>query len=124
MSFYRSFIAAVAALGLATTVFAADTTSPTTDQTVVGTGTSTTQTATQTADTQSTTTQDKLNINTATVKELMKVKGLNSARAKAIIAYRKKHGNFTDLSDLQAVKGFKKLKQEQLKTIQDQLTTG
>lgn len=111
MSFYRTFIAAVAAMGLATAVMAADATTATTD-----TNTMATQEATQAT--------DKVNLNTATAKDLMKVEGLNAAKAKAIVSYRKKHGDFKTMDDLKMVKGFKKMKEDQLKTLQDKLTIG
>jgi len=114
MSFYRTFIAAVAAMGLATAVFAADeATTTTTDSTT------TTQSATN--ETPST---DKINVNTASAKELMKVKGLNASKAKAIVSYRKKHGDFKSLDDLKMVKGFKKMNDDNMKAIADQLTVG
>ena len=123
MSFYRSVVAAVAAMTLAGAVFADDAATTTTTDT-------TTQTATQPADqstdqaASTTADQTKVNVNTATAKELMKVKGLNAAKAKAIVSYRKKHGDFKSLDDLKMVKGFKKMKDEDMKEVQDQLTTG
>ena len=64
----------------------------------------------------------KINLNTATIKDLMRLKGLNRAKAKNILTYRTKHGGFKSLDDLKFVKGFKKIKMDQLKLIQDQLT--
>lgn len=64
---------------------------------------------------------EKLNLNTASAKELGKVKGLSKAKAKNIELHRKKNGNFKALDDLKLVKGFKKVKPETLKLIQDQL---
>lgn len=126
MSFYRTFIAAVAAFGLATSVFAADetTTSTTTDKTATQATAPATQTATTATDENASTNAmtDKVNINTASAKELMKVKGLNSAKAKAIVSYRKKHGDFKSTDDLKEVKGFKKMNEKTLKDIQDQVT--
>jgi competence protein ComEA len=137
MSMLRRLIVAVAAMGLATSVFAADenapsTTTTTTDTsaTAPATDTTTGPTADATKDSTTTTTttttasSDKLDINKATVKELMKVKGLNAAKAKAIVMYRKKHGEFKSTDDLKEVKGFKKLNDQKLQEIQDQLTTG
>jgi competence protein ComEA len=117
MSFYRALIAAVAAMVIALPVFAEDV-APATD------------TSAETATTQQTTTtttseeQTKVNLNKATVKELVKVKGLEKypAKAKAIVAYRKKHGDFKSTDDLAKVKGFTKMKPETLKAITDQLT--
>ncbi len=109
MSVYRLFIATVAAMSLATAVFAADQTTTTTGDT-----------ATQASDAQ----QAKVDINKATAKELMKVKGLNAAKARAIVAYRKKHGEFKSLDDLKEVKGFKKMNEQTMKAVQDRLTIG
>jgi len=55
---------------------------------------------------------DKVNINTASAKELQKVKGIGEKTAEAIVQYRKKHGKFSGVSDLVNVKGIgeKKLK--------------
>lgn len=64
----------------------------------------------------------KVNVNTATIKDLMRLKGLNRAKAKNILTYRQKHGDFKSLDDLKLVKGFKKMKSDQLKIVQDQLT--
>jgi competence protein ComEA len=47
----------------------------------------------------------KININTATIEELMSIKGIGEAKAKAIVEYRKKNGKFTDLAQLTNVKG-------------------
>jgi len=100
------------------------TTTPTSTDTTKSTATSndTTQgTSTQSTSTATTTTETKVNLNTATVKELVKVKGLNAAKAKAIVAFRKKHGDFKSISELNQVKGFKKMKDTDLKKITDQL---
>lgn len=47
----------------------------------------------------------QLNINTATVEQLMSLPGIGEAKAKAIIAFRKQHGNFVAIDDLTLVKG-------------------
>jgi competence protein ComEA len=115
--FYRSILAAVAAIALASPVFADDTTSTTTS--TGGTDTSMSQTSGQ----QGTgTEQGKIDLNKATTKQLMSVKGLNAAKARAIIAYRKKHGDFKSTDELSSVKGFKNLNADTMKSIQDQLT--
>jgi competence protein ComEA len=124
MSFYRTFIAAVAAMGLASVAFAADTnaTDAAKDPAAV-----TQPAATNTADAQQASDAaqaEKLNLNKASAKELAKVKGLNPNKAKAIVAYRKKHGDFKSVDDLKEVKGFKKLDEKTIKDIQDQLTIG
>lgn len=49
-----------------------------------------------------------VNINTAGVKTLKKVKGIGYRKAQAIVRYRKKHGNFKTINDLTKVKGFTK----------------
>lgn len=116
MSFYRKLITAVAAMGLAASVFAADeTTAPATTSTD---NTQATQTTSATAE------QGKVNVNTATAKELSKVTGLNKSKANAIVSYRKKHGDFKSLDELKEVKGFKKMDEESMKKLQDQLTIG
>ena len=123
MSFYRTLFAAVAAIALATPVFA--------DDTATGAQSSTDTAAMQASETSGGTQEGastsneqstKINLNTATAKELMKVKGLNASKARAIVSYRKKHGEFKSTDDLSSVKGFKKMKSSALKSIQDQLT--
>lgn len=109
----RTLMVAIAALGLATAALPEDATTATT-------ATTTTTTTTQTA----TTTQEKVNVNKATAKELEKVTGLNSSKAKAIVSYRKKHGDFKSLDELKSVKGFKRLDKKTMQEIQDQLTVG
>lgn len=130
MSFYRSVIVAVAAMGLTGAVLAddaattTDTSAPAASQPAdqsaapAAAPASTDQTAAAPAE------AAKVNVNTATAKDLMAVKGLNAAKAKAIVSYRKKHGDFKSLDDLKMVKGFKKMKDEDMKAIQDQLTVG
>lgn len=113
MSFYRSLIAAIAAIAIASPVFADDTMSTTGSQSTEATTTTTTASTEQTT---------KVDINAASVTDLVKVKGLSRAKAKAIVSYREKNGKFTSLDDLNNVKGFKKMKTEKLKEIQDQLT--
>lgn len=123
MSFYRTIIAAVAAMSLATAVLAADEST-----TAAPADASQASTAAQTSDTQAPAAQaadqTKVDLNKASVKDLMKVKGMTSAKAKAIVAYRKKHGDFKSTDDLKMVKGFKKMKDDQMKNLQDQLTVG
>lgn len=64
----------------------------------------------------------KVNLNEASAKELIKVKGLNAARVRAIVAYRKKHGGFKTTEELMNVKGFKRVKLTTRKAIEEQLT--
>jgi competence protein ComEA len=47
----------------------------------------------------------KLNVNTASARELAQVKGIGPSKAAAIVAYRRTHGNFSSLADLEKVKG-------------------
>ena len=50
-------------------------------------------------------TDKSININTADKNTLIKLPGIGSKTADAIIAYRKKHGNFKKRSDLKKIKG-------------------
>ncbi len=115
MSFYRSLLAAVAAMGLAGAVFADDATAT---QAQPAANANTAQAAPAMAE------QTKVDINKATAKDLAKVKGLDANKAKAIVAYRKKHGEFKSVDDLKMVKGFKRMKADHFQQIQDQLTVG
>ncbi len=47
----------------------------------------------------------KISINTATLEELMNIKGVGESKAKAIIAYRTEHGNFQKIEDIMQVSG-------------------
>ena len=47
-----------------------------------------------------------VNVNTAQQSELLRVKGLDKVKAKAIIEYRHKNGFYDSLADLQKVPGF------------------
>ena len=48
----------------------------------------------------------KVNLNTAGAKEIADIlKGVGTKKAEAIVAYRKKHGDFNKIEDLAAVKG-------------------
>ncbi len=48
---------------------------------------------------------EKININTATLEQLMSLKGIGDAKAEAIIEYREAHGPFECIDDLKNVKG-------------------
>lgn len=125
MSFYRAIIAVVAAFGLATAVLAEDMNSNTTQDPSMDNAqqqAAPAQSADNQAGSTTTTDQNKVNLNTATAKELMTVKGLNASKAKAIVKYRSKHGEFKSLDDLKQVKGFQKMKAKNLKNLQEQLT--
>lgn len=113
MSIYRTLLAMFAALVISSPVIAEETTEAT--QSTPGSA-MTTETTTMSV------TQTKVNLNKATAKDLLKVKGINAAKARAIVSYRKKNGNFMSVDDLSKVKNFKKLKPAMLKKIQDQLT--
>lgn len=54
---------------------------------------------------QTQTTHALVNINTADAAVLEKVVGLGPAKAKAIVSYREKHGNFKSIDDLSNVQG-------------------
>ena len=47
----------------------------------------------------------KVNINTATASELQTLNGIGEAKAKAIIEYREKNGNFEKIEDIKNVSG-------------------
>lgn len=47
----------------------------------------------------------KVNINTASAKELATLAGIGEAKAKAIVEYRKANGKFNNAKDLEKVKG-------------------
>lgn len=57
-----------------------------------------------------------VDINSATQSELEAVKGIGPAKAKAIIEYREKNGQFKSLEALGEVKGFGKASVAKLKT--------
>ena len=51
---------------------------------------------------------DKVNINTADVAELEKeLTGVTEELARAIVAYRQKHGDFKNIEDLELVEGIR-----------------
>ena len=57
-----------------------------------------------------------ININTATLEELKTIPGIGDARAKAIIEYRKKNGNFKSIEDIKNVNGIGNSLYEEIKT--------
>jgi competence ComEA-like helix-hairpin-helix protein len=46
---------------------------------------------------------DKVNINTASEQELMKLPDMNEARAKGIVSYRKSSGEFIQVDELELI---------------------
>ena len=48
-----------------------------------------------------------VDLNTATQEELMTLTGVGESKAKAIIVYRKEHGNFTKIEDIMNISGIK-----------------
>ncbi len=47
----------------------------------------------------------KININTASAKELLKLSQIGEKKAEAIVAYRDEHGPFAKIEDITKVKG-------------------
>lgn len=47
-----------------------------------------------------------INLNTATIADLSRIRGLGTRRASALVAYRSAHGLFTDVADVKKVPGF------------------
>ncbi len=58
---------------------------------------------------------ETVNINTATVKQLQKVTGIGKKTAVKIVAYREEYGAFERVDDLIKVKGIGKKKVEKMK---------
>lgn len=113
MSFYRNVMVAVAAICFSTSIFAAAEMNNNAAQNASGQ----TSSAVQASDAQ----HGKVNINTASLQDLMNVKGMNRLKAKSIVRYRNQH-LFKSLDELSSVKGFKKMDKESLKTIQEQMS--
>lgn len=49
----------------------------------------------------------KVNLNTATLEQLMTLRGIGESRARDIIAYREEHGGFKKIEDIKKVSGIK-----------------
>ena len=62
-----------------------------------------------------------VNINTASVSTLQRVKGINSTRANAIVEYRRTHGHFRSVNDLTRVRG---INERTLNKIRPHVTVG
>jgi competence protein ComEA len=62
-----------------------------------------------------------VNVNTASVEELVEVNGIGNAKAQAIIAYRDQNGPFGSVDDLRQVSG---IGAKILERIRPQVTTG
>lgn len=143
MSFYRTLLAALATVVIASPVFAADDSSANAAKNAAAPAASASTAApaqqapaaVQVADASATaqapaasqspaasSEPSKVNLNKASAKDLMQVKGMNASKARAIVAYRKKHGDFKSIDDLNNVKGFKKIKPDTMKEIENQLS--
>lgn len=57
-----------------------------------------------------------VDLNTASVAELKKVKGVGASKAEAIVQHRKQHGPFKRVEELDQVKGFGKKTVERLRS--------
>lgn len=109
MSFYRTLVTLILSFIVASTAFANGTTTQNT-------------TAAPNSMTEQTAINGKVSINKASAQELMKVKGLNASKVRGILTYRKKNGGFKSLDELASVKGMKRMKENEMKAIQSQLT--
>ncbi len=58
---------------------------------------------------------EKININSASTKELSTIPGIGKKKAEAIIAYRTQNGSFSSIDDLKKVKGIGKKILEKIK---------
>ncbi|MEN8262551.1 MAG: helix-hairpin-helix domain-containing protein [Nitrospirota bacterium] len=59
--------------------------------------------------------EDKININSASAKEMSTLPGIGKKKAEAIIAYRKQNGSFSSIDDLKKVEGIGKKTLERIK---------
>lgn len=64
---------------------------------------------------QSAESQGLVNINTAGQEELQTVPGIGEVKAKAILAYREEHGEFSSVEEIQQVPGIKGKTYEKIK---------
>jgi len=58
---------------------------------------------------------ERININAATLKELITLPGIGKEKAGAIIAYRTENGKFSSIDDLRKVKGIGKKTVEKIR---------
>ena len=63
----------------------------------------------------SSTSTEKININTATLEELQTLSGIGESKAKAIIEYREENGNFSKPEDILNVSGIGESVYEKIK---------
>ena len=63
----------------------------------------------------------RLNINTATAKELTRLSGIGEKKAAEIVAYREENGGFSDIAELMRVPG---IGEKTFAEIQDEITVG
>ncbi|MDI1471625.1 helix-hairpin-helix domain-containing protein [Thermodesulfovibrio sp. 1176] len=64
---------------------------------------------------------EKIDINTATAKELMKLPGIGAVLAERIVEYREVNGKFKNIEEIKKVKGIGNAKFEKIK---DMITVG
>ncbi len=64
---------------------------------------------------------DKININTASVTQLMTISGIGQTRAERIVAYREENGMFSSIEEIQKVSG---IKEGLFQKIKDEITVG
>lgn len=115
---YKTLVSSVVAVLIASPVFAADQAA---SSVASGMQLASATNASSMQD-MSATMQEKVNVNKATMKDLMKVKGMSAAKAKAIMAYRKKNGDFKSMDDLKNVKGFAKMKATKMQKMMNQMS--
>jgi len=59
----------------------------------------------------------KINLNTASLQDLLESRALSKRLAKEIIEYRLAHGGFSDIEELKEIKGIGEYKYEKLKEL-------